>query len=144
MTGNSANVRHPSRWVTEMPAYAVAPSPETLLRAVADAAGRAVSAQGAAAVLHAPDAEVSTAVTGTAGADADAHEVPVRHGREQLGSIRVWLGSGARVHTSDQRLLEALADQTAVVFRNVGLQASLTQRPPRATRRQWTRGVGLT
>jgi hypothetical protein len=104
---------------------AVAPSPETLLRAVADAAGRAVSAQGAAAVLHAPGAEVSSAVTGTADADADAHEVPVRHGREQLGSIRVWLRRGAQVHASDQRLLEALADQTAVVFRNVGLQGRL-------------------
>ena len=102
-----------------------APSPETLLRAVADAAGRAVSAQGAAAVLHAPDTVVSSAVSGTPGADSDAHEVPVRHGREELGSIRVWLGSGVRVRPSDQRLLEALADQTAVVFRNVGLQARL-------------------
>jgi len=104
---------------------AEAPSPETLLGAVADAAGRAVSAQGAAAVLDSTGAVGASARWGTPGADAEAHDVPVRHGQEQLGTIRVWLGTGARLRTSDLGLLEALADQAAVVFRNVGLQTRL-------------------
>jgi hypothetical protein len=103
---------------------AEAPSAETLLPAVASAAGRAVSAQGAAAVLHAPEAPVLSSTWGRPGAEADAHDVPVRHGAEELGSIRVWLGGGTP-RPSDVRLLEALADQTAVAFRNVGLQAQL-------------------
>src|SRR4051794_1747991 len=101
-----------------------APPADTLLPAVAGAAGRAVSAQGAAAVLQGSDLPALSAVWGTPGEEADAHDVPVRHGREQLGSIRVWLSGGAP-RTSDVRLLEALADQTAVAFRNVGLQAQL-------------------
>jgi hypothetical protein len=104
---------------------AEAPSAETLLPAVADAAGRAVSAQGAAAVLHAPGAPVLSSAWGRPGAETDAHDVPVRHGKEELGSIRVWLGGGGAPRASDVRLLEALADQTAVAFRNVGLQAQL-------------------
>jgi hypothetical protein len=104
-----------------------APAADTLLPAVAGAAGRAVSAQGAAAVLQGSGLPALSAVWGTPGEEADAHDVPVRHGREQLGSIRVWLSGGAP-RTSDVRLLEALADQTAVAFRNVGLQAQLAAR----------------
>jgi hypothetical protein len=103
---------------------AEAPSPETLLQHVADAAGDAVSAQGAAAVLSAPGARSLTAVRGTVGDDADSYDVPVHHEKQELGSIRVWLRSGTP-RSSDVRLLEALADQSAVAFRNVGLQAQL-------------------
>lgn len=102
---------------------AEAPSAETLLPAVADAAGTAVAAQGAAAVLHAAGAPEVAALWGTPGPETEAYDVPVRHGREVLGSIRVWVGGTPRA--SDVRLLEALADQTAVVFHNVGLQARL-------------------
>jgi hypothetical protein len=67
---------------------------------------------------------VLAAHAGTCGTDAEAHEVTVRHLREELGSIQVWLGSG-RVRPSDTRLLQDLADQTSVAFRNVRLQAEL-------------------
>jgi signal transduction histidine kinase len=100
-----------------------APTADTLLLAVAEAAGSAVSAPGAAAVLHARDSLPLTAVWGTPGADDAAYDVPVHLGKDELGSIRVWSGQTRR--DSDVRLLEALADQTAVVFRNVGLQAEL-------------------
>ncbi len=101
------------------------PSSATLLDAVATAAGQAVAAQGVAALLHTTGGAMVAASWGTAGDPADAHEVAVRHGREELGSIQVWPGSGRQVRPSDVRLLEALADQTAVAFRNVGLQAQL-------------------
>ncbi len=101
------------------------PSSETLLPSIAEAAGQTVSAQGAAAVLRTPGGPQLAAHWGTCGADADAHVVSVRHGREDLGSIQVWLGGGMPTRPSDARLLQALADQTAVAFRNVGLQAEL-------------------
>jgi hypothetical protein len=100
-----------------------APSAETLLDAVAEAAGGAMSASGAAAVLHAQGAPTLSAVWGTPGSDETAHDVPVHLGKDELGSIRVWC-TGTPGH-ADVRLLEALADQTAVVFRNVGLEAQL-------------------
>jgi hypothetical protein len=110
-----------SRRIAEMP------SPESLLPAVADAAARAVSARGAAAALHTPGAPAVSASWGRCGTD-DAHTVSVRHGSAELGSIHVWLPPGAQLRPSDVRLLEALADQTAVVFRNVALKAQLASR----------------
>ncbi len=101
------------------------PSATTLLPAVADAARLAVSARGAAAVLHAHGAPVMSAESGTCGSDSDAQTLAVRHGRDELGSIRVWLPGGERLRPADVRLLEALAAQTAVVFRNVALEAQL-------------------
>ncbi|MET0839180.1 MAG: hypothetical protein ABWY19_10390, partial [Marmoricola sp.] len=101
------------------------PSATTLLPAVADAARQAVSAQGAEAVLEAQGAPAMSAQSGTCGPDTGAQTLAVRHGREDLGSIRVWLPGGERLRPADVRLLEALAGQTAVVFRNVALEAQL-------------------
>jgi hypothetical protein len=101
------------------------PSAETLLPAVADAARQAVSARGAEAVLHAHGGTVMSAESGTCGPAAEAQTLAVRYRRDELGSIRVWLPGGARLRPADVRLLEALAGQTAVVFRNVALEAQL-------------------
>jgi signal transduction histidine kinase len=68
---------------------------------------------------------VTSADVGTCGADDAAQSIDVVHGQELLGSIRVWLPGGAGLRPGDVRLLEALADQAAVVFRNVALEALL-------------------
>ena len=102
------------------------PSPETLLPAVADAAGRAVSARRATATLEVPGAAAATADWGQDGADAgDTHVVPVQNGGLTLGSIEVTLPKGRPLHPADLRLLAALADQTAVAFRNAALETQL-------------------
>ncbi len=101
------------------------PSAAALLPAVAEAARQAVSARGAEAVLHTPGAPVTSARSGACGSETEAQALAVRHGRDELGSIRVWLPGGGRLRPADVRLLEALAGQTAVVFRNVALEAQL-------------------
>jgi GAF domain-containing protein len=102
------------------------PSPETLLPAVADAAGRAVSARRATATLEVPGASAATAEWGQNGGDVgDTHVVPVRNGGLTLGSIEVTLPRGRPLHQADLRLLAALADQTAVAFRNTALETQL-------------------
>ena len=102
------------------------PSATTLLPAVADAARQAVSARGAAAVLHAHGCPRDVGASrAPAGRTPMPQTLAVRHGRDELGSIRVWLPGGERLRPADVRLLEALAGQTAVVFRNVALEAQL-------------------
>ncbi len=100
------------------------PSPDTLLPAVAEAAGRAVSARGAAATLDAPGAEPVTATWGSL-EEAPWQLVPVQHDGVDLGSIAVVLPRGRALRPSDGRLLQALADQTAIAFRNTALAAQL-------------------
>ena len=52
--------------------------------------------------------------------------MPVNHGGATLGSIAVSLPRGPRSSgPSDVRLLEALADQAAVAFRNAALETQL-------------------
>jgi hypothetical protein len=102
------------------------PSPEALLPAVADAAGRAVSARRATATLEVPGAAAATAEWGQHGADAgDTHVVPVQNDGLTLGSIEVTLPKGRPLHPADLRLLAALADQTSVAFRNTALKTQL-------------------
>ena len=55
------------------------------------------------------------------------HVVPVQHGGAVLGSIEVHVPRGRPVSDSDERLLTALADQTAVAFRNTALEAELAE-----------------
>ncbi|MCW2767491.1 MAG: hypothetical protein JWO11_3450 [Nocardioides sp.] len=104
------------------------PSSTTLLRAVADAAGRAVSARRATAALDVPGGPLVSAVWGP---DADevtaARSVPVQYGGTTFGSIDVWIPKGLRLRVADQRLLEALAAQAAVAFRNTAIQTQLTR-----------------
>ncbi len=101
------------------------PSPATLLPAVARAAGEAVPAAGTAALLRARGGPAVSSEWGRIGSPEEAHRAVVRHGREELGSIQVWSRDGMRLRPSDVRLLEALADQTAVAFYNAGLEAQL-------------------
>jgi signal transduction histidine kinase len=101
------------------------PSESTLLPAVAEAAGRAVSARGASATLDVAGNEPVTATWGTLD-EAPVHLVPVRHDDIELGRITVALPRGRELRPSDEQLLSALADQTAVAFRNTALAAQLT------------------
>jgi hypothetical protein len=110
---------------------AEAPDPDDLLPAVAEAAARAVSGRGARATLDVPgDAPVS----GTWGWWAEGqeedpdHVFPVRTDGRELGRIAVELPRGRSLRESDRRLLEALADQTAVAFRNTALAGALADR----------------
>jgi GAF domain-containing protein len=111
-----------SRRLAETPASA------SLLPAVAEAAGRAVSAQRATAVLTVSGAGVESASWPDAGFDAAArYDVPVQSGGETLGSITVSMPKGRPLRAIDERLLHDLADQTAVAFRNAAMQAQLAE-----------------
>jgi signal transduction histidine kinase len=104
------------------------PTPTTLLQAVAEAAGRAVAAGHATASLHPPGAAIMTAAWGTQRGDATAsHVVQVRHGGSTLGTVSVDVPRGRPLRASDHRLLNALADQAAVAFRNAAMEAQLAE-----------------
>ena len=103
------------------------PTADAVLPAVAEAAGRAVSARSATATLGV-SAAVPSAVWGDAAAEGTAsHVVPVQYGGAVLGSIEVHVPRGRPVSDSDERLLTALADQTAVAFRNTALESELAE-----------------
>jgi len=105
------------------------PAPATLLPAVAEAAARAVSANGAQVTLVARGdlaATASTAVWGDFSEDDAATDtVPVRYAGALLGRIEVVLPKGRDLRPSDARLLAAMADQTAVAFHNVAMESRL-------------------
>jgi hypothetical protein len=93
------------------------PSAQRLLPVVAAAAGQALAAKGATARLGADSAQWGE-TSGT-----ETHAVPVG----ESGAIEVALPKGRRLRRSDELLLEALADQAAVAFRNVALEAELAE-----------------
>jgi GAF domain-containing protein/uncharacterized membrane protein YidH (DUF202 family) len=104
------------------------PTPLTLLPAVADAAGRAVSARRAVVALHTPDGRVASAATW--GEDephyaTTKHIIPVRNGDVTLGTIQVDVLRGRPLRPSDERLLKALAEQAAIAFRNTAMETQL-------------------
>ncbi|MET1060821.1 MAG: GAF domain-containing protein [Nocardioides sp.] len=102
------------------------PTPATLLPAVAQAAAQAVSARGATVTMAVSGIEPLTAQWGQEEADAtEAEVVPINQGGATLGSIAVSLPRGRELRPSDVRLLEALADQAAVAFRNAALETQL-------------------
>ena len=104
------------------------PTTDAVLPAVAEAAGRAVSARRATATLGVAGGATHSAAWGDASAEGTvAHVVPVRHGSAILGRIEVHVPRGRPVSDSDERLLTALADQTAVAFRNTALEAELAE-----------------
>lgn len=107
-----------------------APDPDDLLPAVAEAAARAVSGRGAQATLDIPGGASVSGTWGWWAADPDAVDqvVPVRTEGRELGRIAVALPRGRSLRPSDLRLLEALADQTAVAFRNTALAGALAER----------------
>ncbi|HEY0473848.1 MAG TPA: hypothetical protein VGD34_19395 [Kribbella sp.] len=101
------------------------PSPRSLLPAVAEAAGRAVSARSATAVLQVPGSVgISHGWPGPAGGPPE-YEVPVRHGGDILGSIGVTMPKGRGLRAGDERLLRDLADQAALAFRNAAMESEL-------------------
>jgi hypothetical protein len=110
---------------------AEAPDPDDLLPAVAEAAARAVSGRGAQATLDVPGGAPVSGTWGWWAADQEEpadHVVPVRTEGRELGRIAVALPRGRSLRPSDLRLLEALADQTAVAFRNTALAGALADR----------------
>lgn len=101
------------------------PSPNELLPAVAEAAGRAVSARSSTAVLQVPGLEgISDFWPGPVDGEPD-YQVPVRQGGDVLGSIGVTMPKGRGLRPADEQLLHDLADQTAVAFRNAAMEAEL-------------------
>jgi hypothetical protein len=105
---------------------AEAPSPGSLLPAVAEAAGRAVAATGATATLEVPGGESVTGSWGTVSVPPD-EVVAVHDEGRRLGGIGVALPRGRSMRPSDLKLLEALAEQTAVAFRNTTLASRLAE-----------------
>jgi hypothetical protein len=103
---------------------AEAPSPGTLLPAIAEAAARSVSAGGATTTLGVPGSDSVAATWGTV-QDPPDHSVPVRTEDRTLGRIDVTLARGRPLRPADLRLLDALAEQTAVAFGNTSLAGQL-------------------
>jgi hypothetical protein len=102
------------------------PSPQTLLPAVAEAAGRAVSARRSTAVLRVTGSEGRSAVWPPGAPEGTAdYEVLVRGGGDVLGSIGVTMPKGHPLRGADLRLLQDLADQAALAFRNAAIEAEL-------------------
>jgi hypothetical protein len=103
------------------------PSPSSLLPAVAEAAGRAVSARSSTAVLRVPGSgRISDDWPGPAD-EPPEYQVPVRHGGDVLGSIGVTMPKGRGLRAADERLLRDLADQTALAFRNAAMESELAE-----------------
>jgi signal transduction histidine kinase len=101
------------------------PSPNALLPAVAEAAGRAVSARSSTAALQVPGlVGISDVWPGPADGAPD-YQVPVRQGGDTLGSIGVTMPKGRGLRPADERLLHDLADQTALAFRNAAMESEL-------------------
>ena len=96
------------------------PSVSALLPAVAAAAGEALAARAATATLGS-----TSASWGGDSSGSEVHRAVVAGG---LGAIEVAIPRGRRLRGSDERLLRALADQTAVAFRNVAMEAELAER----------------
>jgi hypothetical protein len=92
------------------------PSAEALLPTVAAAAGEALAARSATATLGGRSAH-----WGEASSDANAYAAAVG----EDGTIEVALPRGRGLRSSDERLLRALAEQAAVAFRNVAMEAEL-------------------
>jgi hypothetical protein len=102
------------------------PSRKTLLSAVADAAGRAVSARRVVASLEVPGVPTVSVDWGRPDVEGtDEHEVEVLNAGSRLGTIAVWVPKGRPLQPSDTRLLTVLSEQAAVAFRNVAMESQL-------------------
>ncbi|MFC4784477.1 GAF domain-containing protein [Nocardioides sp. MAHUQ-72] len=102
------------------------PSADTLLPTVAAAAGEALAARSATATLSVPGTDPVRATWGEPSSGAtDTHAVPVVGEGGVLGSVEVAIPRGRKLRAADERLLRSLADQAAVAFRNVAMQAQL-------------------
>jgi hypothetical protein len=118
------------------------PDPTSLLPAVADAAGAAVNARRATVRLRVPglpDEVARWPVAEPAGrgspAAGDGVEFPVLDGDELLGSITVEMPPGRSLRAPDSSLLQDLADQAGIAFRNARLAAELAHQVAELDRR---------
>jgi hypothetical protein len=117
------------------------PDPSALLPAVAEAATGAVGSRCATARLHVPGGpdRVATWPRGSAPdrrpADGPVAEVAVVDRGEQLGSVTVEMPPGRALRPADTRLLQDLADQAAISFRNAQLSAELADQVEQLTER---------
>ena len=99
-------------------------APQALLPAVAQAAGQVVSARRATASLVVPGGRALTASWPEgAGLGEVSFEVDVLDGGEALGAIAVTTPPGRNIRAGETRLLQDLADQASVAFRNAALDA---------------------
>jgi signal transduction histidine kinase len=105
------------------------PDPTTLLPAMAEAAARAVNAARAEASVHlhaGPDRVAAWPSTGADRIAGSRSTIPVVNHGERLGTITGNMAAGPQLRPRDQRLLDDLADQAAMAFRNAQLTAELT------------------
>jgi GAF domain-containing protein len=114
------------------------PAPGALLPTIAAAAAEAVDAQRVVvrlAVDSGPDrSETWPPGAVDTGRTPDA-VVPVADAVGRLGSIELDLRSGRGIRPFEHRLLDDIADQAAVAFRNLRLQVELTARVEQLDRR---------
>ena len=111
-------------------------SVEETLPALAEAAGRAVGAERAAADVALPGGALRSAAwpLGTERRarermpGAAAHTVPVLHHGRDIGAIRVSMPEGEAVDDERRALLDALARQAGPALHNVQLAAELQER----------------
>ena len=111
------------------------PSPDAAPGRVAEAAGRAVGAAGVTVQLGRPadSAQIRNAAwkAGGAGSGRPGGPVlalPVLDSGEQVGSIEITMPPGRALRTFERRLLEDVAAQAGVAFRNALLEAELAAR----------------
>jgi signal transduction histidine kinase len=110
------------------------PAPESLLPAVAEAAGQAVSAHEVRVMLDVEHGPLPTGIWIAPGASPlavdvdDLVMVPISDPSGRLGEMSVRLRPGRTVRPHEVRLLTDLAEQAAVAFRNARLQAELAAR----------------
>jgi len=110
------------------------PAPESLLPAVAEAAGQAVSAHEVRVMLDVEHGPLPTGIWIADGAaplavDIDALVmVTISDPAGRLGEMSVRLRPGRTVRPHELRLLTDIAEQAAVAFRNARLQAELAAR----------------
>ncbi len=114
------------------------PAPGAVLPAIAAAAGQAVAAERAVVRLTVDAGEdlVEVWPPGAAVPDETTGQVvPVADEHGALGSIALDVPAGRDVRPFEQRMLEDIADQAAVAFRNVRLQVELAAQVERLDER---------
>lgn len=104
------------------------PSPESLLATVSEAAAHAVGARRVTAGLQPPlPGAVSAEWGATPSSSGEPEHVVQVHARGVvIGSLAVTMPKGHPLRAADRRLLETLAEQAGVAFRNASMQAELT------------------
>jgi hypothetical protein len=105
------------------------PAPDQLIPAVAEAAGLAASALESTTRLDLPDgtSRSATWTPRSAGRQSpgDWVETPVADQSGPVGAIRILLPATRNLRRHEERLLNDIAEQAAVAFRNVRLEVAL-------------------